>query len=302
MSRNLHLPGSCNPSANPSFDEVSDQAQSAQGGNRRHDARRAAGLRRPRDAAAAELHADRAVERRRAARAAGVRGEGAVPLGRPGRLGRRHAAVPHGRLEQRRRPGAAGRHAPRRHALLPARGLAARAAGDEPRVHRRRPAVHRRHEDLERREGAEGAKRGRRVRHRGPPARQPMGSGAAFEVRAQDHGAHPVPHRRPGRRPSADAHRERPRRHHRPRHLQRLRARLDAVGHLPDLRGELARQLRQRRRHPARPAALPHDGARPRLPLARARRALRRRGGIRTSPTASAGWSRSIRSTRTPSR
>ena len=52
--------------------------------------------------------------------------------------------VPHGRVEQRRRPGAAGRHAPRRHALFPAAGLAPRPARHEPRVSGRGAAVPRR--------------------------------------------------------------------------------------------------------------------------------------------------------------
>ena len=90
-------------------------------------------------------------------------------------------------------------------------------------------------------------------------------------------------------------------------HVQQLRAWRHAVGHVPDLRGELQRLLRQRRRATSwrgrrRPAARDHRGSRHgarravRLPLARARRALRRgEAPERAEPLRLGGRDRSVR-------
>ena len=121
---------------------------------------------------------------------------------------------------------------------------------------------------------------------------------APLALRPPDHRLHAHRRLRPGRRRSADAHR---RRSHRPQgagHAEQLRPRRHPLGHLPRLRGELERVLRQRRRHRARrrarrrgrpragrSEALRPDGSRRRLPLARARRPLRRRRPLqRTAP------------------
>ena len=95
---------------------------------------------------------------------------------------------------------------------------------------------------------------------------------------------------RPGRRPRPPPHGLRPGRPDRARHDQQLRLRGDALGDLSRLRGELQRLLRERlgrrsgRRGPrraeggaGRAEAIRHQRQGPRLPLARARRAVRRR-------------------------
>ena len=110
----------------------------------------------------------------------------------------------------------------------------------------------------------------------------------------------------PGARPSADAHPRGPRRHARARHLRELRGGQDAVGHVPHLRRKRRRLLR-RRAHAARDQqGLRADRRQP--PLADARRTVSTAGTSRirastwrtsrTSPSASAGWWRSIRTIR----
>ena len=164
------------------------------------------------------------------------------PVGVPGG----DAGVPPGRLEQRGRPGAAGRHAPRRHAVLPAARRVARA----PRTACSRSTTSTSTtaccsptgtQTWTRREGAQGAGRGRRVGHRGRARRTARGRSCG--------------RRRYARRITADtpcavggpaagsALMRTARRSRGPRgarHLQRLRPRLDAVGHLSHVRGELA--------------------------------------------------------------
>ena len=108
-------------------------------------------------------------------------------------------------------------------------------------------------------------------------------------------------HRGAGGRAAARCAPPRPAGTPRARHLQRLRARLDAVGHLPHLRRELALPVRQRRPIPRRPAPLPHHGERPRLPLGGARRALRRgQASERAEPLRLGRGDRSLRSRRRP--
>ena len=70
-------------------------------------------------------------------------------VGRARRPARQHAGVAPRWRQHRGRTGRADGHAPRRHALLPDRRFAPGAAGDEPRVRRRRPAASRRAEDLD---------------------------------------------------------------------------------------------------------------------------------------------------------
>ena len=78
---------------------------------------------------------------------------------------------------------------------------------------------------------------------------------------------------RPGRRPCADEDCSRPGRHHGARHVEQLRQRHDAVGHVSFRRGELRLLLRRAEAARCRPAPLGHarDGL---LSLAGARRAL----------------------------
>ena len=202
------------------------------------------------------------------------------------------------RQQQRRRPGGADGHAPRRPPLLPARRQQhARPAGDEPRVHRRRPAAPRRHEDLDGREGAQGAGRARRVGDRGRAERT-----ARWEMvrpvalRAAHHRRHAVRGRRPGRRPRADADRRRPRRPH------ACWARSTTA---PAASRRGAPTCRARRTSPSTSTARRHASTRTSGAGACARTAPATAGtsttsastppSTRTSPTASAGWSRSTR-------
>lgn len=96
-----------------------------------------------------------------------------------------------------------------------------------------------------------------------------------------DHGHHPDAHQRAGRGRPTPAHGRRSDRDHGPGDAQQLRRRLDAVGHVPDGRGELQPVLRQRgdpgRRQGqvlARP--LSHPGGRQRAQVGAGRRALGR--------------------------
>ena len=125
-----------------------------------------------------------------------------------------------------------------------------------------------------------------------------LGGRAAVEVRAPHHRLH------------ADAHVAAPRpgapllgAGDRARHDQQLRGRPHAVGHVPHLRGELQRLLRQHAAAiPRRAAALRHqrDAAAATAGTSTTRASTPRR--IPTSRTASAGWWRSIPTTRRRSR
>ena len=94
-----------------------------------------------------------------------------VRVGRSRRRGRGLAGVSLRRVEHGGRAGAAGRHAPRRHAVLPAAvrvgGRDARPPRDQPRVSQRRAPVPRRQRELVGREGGEGDRGVRRLGHRG---------------------------------------------------------------------------------------------------------------------------------------
>jgi hypothetical protein len=175
----------------------------------------------------------------------------------------------------------------------PAWTAAARtAAGDEPRVHRRRAAVPGRQEQLDRGEGAQGPGGPRRGGDRGGPAGRPLADGAPVELRPALHREHADRGQRARGRACADEDRGRSRRPHRARHAEQLRQRHDALGHLPQRRGELGLLLRRPGRARCRPAPLGPAPERP-VALGRTRSALRRGRGIRTNSTASAGSSRS---------
>ena len=86
------------------------------------------------------------------------------------------------------------------------------------------------------------------------------------------------------------------------RHVQRVRARLDAVGHLSHVRGELAFPFRRIAAPiPGRPAAVPHHRHRAPVSLGGVRRALRRRrASERAEPLRLGGGDRSARSAAPP--
>ena len=245
---------------------------------------------------------ERAVgHRRRRRRSRRLRGAGDRTVGRAGRhlrrRRRRSASTPATPPRSRKRRWACTMTASttfRCRAATPAR----RPARDEPRVRRRRPPARRRHEDVERCQGAQGAGGARRRGDRGRAPRQRLADGPAEPVGAARHGQHADRRVGAGRRPRAAAYRRRPRGTPRPRHDQQLRERHHAVGHLPHLRRELHQLLQgPRLAERARAALGPAQGRPCRLPLARARRALRRDASIRTSRTGSAGSSRSIPTT-----
>ncbi len=145
----------------------------------------------------------------------GLQRRGHRRLGRTGGHARQHAGVEARCQQQRRRPGGADGHAPRRHPLLPDRWQQhARPAGHEPRVHRRRPAAHRRHEAVERREDAEVAGRARRGGDRGRVQGRRVADGAAVDIRTALHRLFALRRQRPRRRPCADEDRRRPERAH----------------------------------------------------------------------------------------
>ncbi len=181
----------------------------------------------------------------------------------------RYLSALHARWQQHGRgTGAAGRAAPRRHALLPVRAgesanRAACCASTTSTSTRtrctpngadagQRPA-HRRGR------GAEGDQRPRR-RHRRDPASSRSGEWELVQSRYNRRitGATPMEITGPVRGATAGADQVQPGRHPDARHAQQLRPRLHALGHLPDLRGELGRLLRQR--EPA--AQLPREHAR----------------------------------------
>ncbi len=229
--------------------------------------------------------AERPARLHRRARVDGRHAGGPARLRRGGplRLGRSDLGWPRvqaGREQQRGRSAPPGRHAPRRHALLPAARrpdrLDPRAARHQPRVHGRRPAPPGRHADVDRREGAEVAGGARDLGDRGADGRRPLARDPAVALRAPGHRGDPDGDHRAGRRTRVDADRRRSGRPHRARHDEQLRDGLHAVGDLSHLRGELPVLLRQPLRPRARaPAALRHHRAGRRVPLARVRRALR---------------------------
>ena len=185
----------------------------------------------------------------------------------------------------------------------------ARAARDQSRVHGRRPAARRRHDPVDRREGREIAERARRVGHRDRST-----TGDTWQVVRPSPYARRITARTPidvggpaaghpllrtaadptGRRCSARSTTARtaPRRGARTSRARRTSTATSSTS--------AARRRRHGRAEGAilRPGPLRHREGRLRLPVARARSALRRVDGRRTSPTASAGWSRSIPATR----
>ncbi len=259
MSRNLRQPGPPNPSANPTFSDIVSARLSRRdllGGAARpprssRDCHAAAA--RAQGAPPAVTFTPIAPSTDDVLRVpAGLRGDRALSLGRSRRRPGRHAGVPLGRLQQRRRPGAPGGHAPRRHALLPAPAGLGRLELtacwsmnheylDEgllfPDGQKTWTA-----EKVAKAQNAVGVSvievedTGRRVAR-----------GRAFALRPPHHRADPVPRQRTGGRPRPHADGGGPGRAPRAGHLQRLRPRLDAVGHLPHLRGELALPLREQR-------------------------------------------------------
>ena len=202
----------------------------------------------------AGIRARPAQHRRRSRRSRGVHGAAVHPLGNPPHrespgLRARHPALRAGR-EHGRRPGAAGGHAPRRHALLRTRRRPPRPpprpsthrprpARGQPRVHRRGLPAHRHQhaagqDVLDRRHGPQVPARPRRL------GGGDRGGVPRFLVRRPPVAAEPADHRqhadvllRPRGRPPAGPHLGRPGRP-RPRgHPQQLLARRDPVGHLP---------------------------------------------------------------------
>ena len=149
----------------------------------------------------------------------------------------------------------------------------------EQRVHRRGPAAPGRPAADDRREGAQVAG-GARRHHRGDrPQRRPLGGGAALELRPAPDGLHAHALRGSGRGPPAAADEHGSRRPQPARHAQQLRDGRDALGHVPDLRGELQPVLRPRpgeRRADGRPAPLRPAERRQRARLGDAGRTLRR--------------------------
>ena len=167
-----------------------------------------------------------------------------------------------GGLQPRRRRGGAGggrRHGPRRDGVLPVAAVAerrgARAAGGELRIHRRRPAAPERHGAVDRRQGRQVEGRARRRHPRDCRRGRQLARGAGLAVRPAHHGRHADRARGPGGGPRVDEDRRRPRRADRARHIQQLRVRQDAVGDVPDLRGERRGVFRPGLRRGHAPAA-----------------------------------------------
>ena len=98
-----------------------------------------------------------------------------------------------------------------------------------------------------------------------------------------------------------DEDRVRPGRSRGARHLQRLRERLHALGHLPHLRGELELLLRNNRAR-FRPSSGATASARAAATAGRRTTSASTPRSTRTRRTASAGWWRSIRTSRSRSR
>ncbi len=119
--------------------------------------------------------------------------------------------------------------------------------------------------------------------------------------RPAHHGRHADRARGPGGGARMDEDRRRPRRADRARHVQQLRVRQDAVGDVPDLRGERRGVLRPGLRRGHAPAtALRRRPQQGRVGLSAGRSSIRASTppAIPTSPTATAGSSRSIPWTR----
>ncbi len=214
--------------------------------------------------------------RGRPVRARGLHGDAGVHVGRSGRRAGQHARVAARRQQQRGRPGSADRHAPRRHALLPAGRQPPRSARDQSRVHRRRPSSHRRHRHLERAEGAQVDRGTRRQRDRGRGPRRPVAGRAPVQVRAPNHCGNADAGRRTGGRSPVDEDCGRPVGVACAGHSEQLRERHHALGHVPDRRGELHLLLQRPRAALGPRTALGTAQGWARLSLARARGAIRR--------------------------
>ena len=244
----------------------------------------------------AAVHPDRAGagRRRRRHRAGRVRLAPGDPLGRPDP--RRRAAVRR-RGPDPPRPGRPVRlqlRLPRHH--RDERAGHQGAAGGEPRVHQREHHVPAgdgcRDEDPHRLGGA------RHVggRARAAPSRAALDLREAGTQEPPHHPRHPVHLRRPGPRLGAAAHRGGPARRPGARHDEQLRRRHHAVGHGALGRGELQPVLPRHRHRP------PREALRTRRQPGHAQLAFGRTPGgtpparpTATSPTASAGSSRSTR-------
>ena len=194
------------------------------------------------------------------------------------------------RCEQhRRRAGAPGGHASRRHPLFPAPlrlpKLHARPARDEPRVHRRRPSAQRRARELECREGSQSAECPRLQRDRGRAPGWTMDGGTPFPLCTPDHCRNTDSRLRPRGGRDGHAHGSRPVGQDSAGNVQQLRRRLHAMGHVSHVRRELRQLFRQPRHDDRRAPENGHLAKGPRLPLGRVRRTLRcRQASERAAP------------------